>query len=380
MNVRIVKSAILTPADFLKSQWRMLHVFIFSEVIMIGSMKSFVGVTIFLALFFFNISTLLAVAFPFREFEEGGQVPDATIKGVKDPGKTVTFAGLKGKPYLVVFWGADLPEKIEHSAKALAEVESLSSFLRERNVQMFSVNAQGDEAAGIEEVVNQSGSTLEVFTDPEQKAYATLGIFVLPTVLLVDKDGKAAAGLGYSRDLVDRLKGSVEIMLGEKSAEQVAAELHPEMKEASDQQKGSRRHYDFGLVMIKRGQLDTAIREFSKAVEIDPAMVDAHLQLGCLYLGNKQLAEAEKAINQALAADPDSVRGKVCRGELKRLQGKQAEAARELQAVLTADPENYEAFYTLGKVHEDQKQDKEAMTAYKNAYKNILLHSVAGEE
>lgn len=347
---------------------------------MMGSMKSFVGATIFLALFFFNISTLLAVAFPFRQFDEGGQVPDVTIKGAKDPGKAVSFAGLKGKPYLVVFWGADLPEKIEHSAKALAEVESLASFLRERNVQMFSVNAQGDEAASIAEVVKQSGSTLEVFTDPEQKAYATLGIFVLPTVLLVDKDGKAAAGLGYSRDLVDRLKGSVEVMLGEKTAEQAEAELHPEMKEASDQQKGSRRHYDFGLVMIKRGQLDTAIREFSKAVEIDPAMVEAHLQLGCLYLGKNQLAEAEKAINQALTADPASVRGKVCRGELKRLKGQLPEAAKELQGVLTTDPKNHEAFYTLAKVHEDQKQDKEAMTAYKNAYTNILFHSVAEEK
>ena len=347
---------------------------------MIGGMKSFVGVTIFLALFFFNISTLLAVAFPFREFEEGGQVPDVTLKSAKDPGKTATFAGLKGKPFLVVFWGADLPEKIEHSAKTLAEVESLSSFLRQRNVQMFSVNAQGDEAANIAEVIKQSGSKMEVFTDPEQKAYATLGIFVLPTVLLVDKDGKAAAGLGYSRDIVDRLKGSVEIMLGEKTAEQVEAELHPEMKEASAQQKGGRRHYDFGLVMIKRGQIDTAIREFSKAVEIDSAMVDAHLQLGCLYLGKNQLAEAEKAISQALTADPGSVRGKVCRGELKRLKGQLPEAAQELQAVLTADPKNYEAFYTLAKVHEDQKQDKEAMTAYKNAYTSILLHSVAGEK
>ena len=347
---------------------------------MIGGMKSFVSVTIFLALFFFNISTLLAVAFPFREFEEGGQVPDVTLKGVKDAGKTATFAGLKGKPFLVVFWGADLPEKIEHSAKVLSEVESLSSYLQQRNVQMLSVNAQGDEAANIDAVVKQSGSKMDVYTDPDQKAYATLGIFVLPTILLVDKDGKAAAGLGYSNDLVDRLKGSVEIMLGEKTAEQVEAELHPEMKEASQQEKGSRRHYDFGLVMIKRGQIDTAIREFSKAVEIDPAMVEAHLQLGCLYLGKNQLAEAEKSINQALAADPNSVRGKICRGELKRLKGQHAEAVQELQAVVTADPKNYEAYYNLARVHEDQKQDKEAMTAYKNAYTNILFHSVADKK
>jgi tetratricopeptide (TPR) repeat protein len=345
---------------------------------MTDNIRSFVSVIIVSAVLFLNISTLMAVAYPFRGFEEGGPVPDVTLRGATNADKTVSFAGLKGKPFLAVFWGADLPEKIEHSAEVLAEVESLSSFLRQRNVLLFSVNALGDEAANIAEVIKQSKSTLEVYADSEQKAYATLGIFVLPSVLLVDKEGKVAAGLGYSHDLADRLKGAVEIMLGEKTAAQVEAELRPAMKEITDQRKGGRRHYDFGLVMRRRGQVDTAIREFSKAVEIDPALIDAHLQLGFLFLDRNQLAEAEKAINQALTGDPKSVRGKICRGELRRRKGELAEAAQELQSVLSADPENYEAFYYLGRVHEDQKQVKEAMTAYKNAYTSILRHSAAG--
>lgn len=345
-----------------------------------GNMKSFVAVIFFCAVFFFNISTLLAVAFPFREFEEGGLVPEVMLQEMKDAGQTVSFAALKGTPFLVVFWGADLPEKIEHSASALAEVEALSSFLKERKVQVFSVNVQGDEAAAIAEVVKQSGSMREVYTDSGQKAYADLGLFVLPAVLLVDKDGRAAAGLGFSRDLGDRLRGAVEIMLGEKTVAQVEAELRPEMKEASDQEKGGRRHYDFGLVMLRRGQTDTAIREFSKAVAINPALIDAQLQLGCLYLSKNQLVEAEKAISQALAIDPNSVRGRICRGELKRLKGQPAEAVQELQAVLSADPDNDEALYFLGRVHEDQQQNQEAMTAYRDAYRAILVRSVAGKE
>lgn len=347
---------------------------------MTGNMRSLIAVIIFSAMVFIGSTTLRAVAFPFRGFDEGAVVPDVSFKGVKDPGKSFAFAELKGKPFLVILWGADIPEKAEHSAKILAEVERLTPFLKQRDVRLISVNAQGDEAARIDEVLSLSKSSLEVYTDPGQQAYATLGIFVLPTVLLVDKDGKAAAGLGYSRDLQDRLKGAVEIMLGEKTVAQVEAELRPEMAEASDQEKGGRRHYDFGLVMLRRGQIDNAIREFGKAVEIDPKMSEAHLELGCLYLGKKQLPEAEKAINQALAADPGSVRGKACRGELKRLKGQTAEALQELQALVAADPDNYEAFYYLGRVYEDQKQDKEAMTAYKNAYRAALRHSAPVEE
>jgi tetratricopeptide (TPR) repeat protein len=338
------------------------------------------GIIIVLAVFFFNISTLLAVAFPFREFEEGGQVPDVSLQEVKDAGTTFSLAGFKGKPFLVVFWGADLPEKKEHSVKVLAEVESLSSFLRQRNVQQLSVNVQGDAAADITEVVRQSGSTMAMYTDLDRKAYAALGIFVLPTVLLVNRDGKAAAGFGYSHDLADRLKGAVEIMLGEKTAAQVDAELRPAMKETSAQQKGGQRHYDFGQVMLRRGQIDTAIREFSKAVEIDPALIDAYLQLGRLFLDRNQPADAEKAINQALTADPRSVRGRIFRGELRRQKGQLAEAAQELQGVLSADPENFAALYYLGRVHEDQKQAMQAMEAYNNAYTYLRMHSAAGAE
>jgi len=179
--------------------------------------------------------------------------------------------------------------------------------------------------------------------------------------------------------LIDRLRGSVEIMLGEKTAEQVAAELRPEMKVASDEDKASKRHFDFGMVMMKRGQIDAAIRELGKAVEVDPTMSEAHLQLGCLYLGNLELDNAEKAINKALETDPDSVGGKICLGELLRLKGELDQAAKELQTIVAAHPEKYDAYYYLARVYEDQKKDKEAMDNYKKGYIAILKKSVAGK-
>ncbi len=341
--------------------------------------KLIVRVLIVLSVLFFNINTLLAVAFPFREFDEGDPVPDVTLKSFQAGQQEATFSSLKGKPFIAVFWGADLPEKIEYSAKVLAEVEGLTPFLKERNVQRLSVNVQNDSATVINEVVSKSKSTIDIFLDENQKAYATLGLFVMPTVLLVDKDGNVAAGLGYSRDLIDRLKGAVEIMLGEKTAEQVAAELRPEMKESSAEVKASRRHFNFGMVMLKRGQLDAAIREFGKAVEVDPGMSIAHLQLGCLYLGKNKLENAEKAIGRALEADPNTVQAKICRGELLRIKGELDQAVKELQAVISTNPESYDAHYYLGRVFEDQKKEQEAMEMFKKGYRLILKHSVASK-
>ncbi|GAB4338442.1 MAG: hypothetical protein Kow0089_10420 [Desulfobulbaceae bacterium] len=338
-------------------------------------MKLLVRVCVVFAALFIYTGTLLAVAFPFREFEEGDPVPDVTLKPL-ETGPPVTFSGLRGKPFIAVFWGADLPEKIKHSATILAELEELGPFLNERGVQRLSVNVQNDERAAIDEVRRKSGSSMDVYLDENKKAYGTLGIFVMPTVLLVDAQGKVAAGMGYSHDLRDRLKGAVQIMLGEKTAAQVEAELRPEMTEASDEEKASRRHFDFGMVMLKRGQTDGAIREFARVIEIAPDMAEAHLQLGCLYLARDDLENAEKAIAKALELDPESPQGKICHAELLRLKGDLNQAAELLKAVMAAHPDRYDASYGLGRVLEDLGQAKEAVEAYKDAYLKIRAHSV----
>ncbi len=342
---------------------------------MIGKRRFFATGIVFLAILIFNISTLLAVAFPFREFAQGDPVPDVTLRGYSDANRTVTFSGMKGKPFVAVFWGADLPEKIEHSARVLREIEALTPFLRERNIQLLSVNAQEDDPANIDKVIKLAASRMDVFVDPGRKAYAALGLFVMPTVLLVDANGKVAAGMGYSRDLVDRLKGAVEVMRGEKTAAQVEAELHPEMKETSEQDKAGRRHYDFGMVMLKRGQVDAAIREFDKAVAIDPAMSEAQQELGCLYLEKDELDRASVSIDKAIAADPDLKRARICRGELMRRLGKPEEAARELKGVLAVVPDDFEALYYLARVYEDRKQMKEAAETYRQAYLLIVKYT-----
>ena len=215
--------------------------------------KSFVRIIVVLSVLFLNINVLMAVAFPFREFDEGDPVPDVTLNGFEKDQQPVSFSGLKGNPFVAVFWGADLPEKFERSVQILEEVGTLSPFLEERHVRLISVNVQGDDFATIQEVVTKSKSSIKVYLDQDKKAYGTLGIFVMPTILLVDKNGNVVVGMGYSRDVVDKLQGAVKIMLGEKTSGQVQAELRPAMKEASDEEKASRRHMNFGLVMLMSG-------------------------------------------------------------------------------------------------------------------------------
>ena len=346
-----------------------------SDISRYSILRVFFSLLIFLCM----LGVLQAHSFPFRTIKLGEPVPDVTLSPAQKEA-AVTFSELKGKPFVVVFWGADLPEKKKYSGQILGGLEDLATFLDERGVQRYSVNVQNDDAANVNEVISTSNSTIGLYRDDNQSAYEALGLYVIPSVLLVDGKGNVAAGLGYSHDIVDRLKGSIEIMLGEKTEEQVAAELRPEMKEVSAEAKAIKRHYSYGIVMVKRGQVESAIREFTKVLELDPNMTDAHLRLGALYLEKEDLENAEKEINLVLKAKPDSIAGKIHKGELLRRQGQLDEADALLTEIASANPDNFQALYSRGRIAEDRKSDKQAMEQYKKAYHAILEYSAQAKK
>jgi len=314
---------------------------------------------------FFN--DCAASSFPFRTFDVGDAVPTAEF--VEYNGKqNQSIAALKGKNILAVFWGADITEKKEHAVRILKQLNEAAQFFQERNITIFSVNIQGDGSDIITDVLKQSGSTVQVYIDPTQQAYSTLGIYVMPTMLLVNQSGKVVAGFGYSKNSVEHIKGEVEIMLGKKTRAQIEEELNPKVVQKSQEESQAIHHMNFASVMLKRGQVDAAIREFEKALALEPNLAPAMTELGCIYLETGDLAKAGETINKALTLAPDCVRGQRCAAQLKTRQGKIPEGQAELEKLLAANPEIYKIGYTLGRLAEDQGQKSKAAKYYREAY------------
>jgi tetratricopeptide (TPR) repeat protein len=84
--------------------------------------------------------------------------------------------------------------------------------------------------------------------------------------------------------------------------------------------------------------LPKALREFQKAIEIDPQRVDSYLNLGAVYVSARQPAEAEGVYKKAVEANPKSSQARVALGQFYFSVGKMAEAEAELQAAIKLDP------------------------------------------
>lgn len=323
------------------------------------------------AVIFYCSTTAVAHSFPFRELVIGGPVPDVSLVSDYTPHQPdLSFSALKGKPFVAIFWGTSVDTNTmkEHSIATLKEIETLSTFFQNRGVYSFSVDIQGNTPDIIAEVRQQSGNSFPVFHDKAQRAYGALGVYVLPAILLVDKDGNVVSGMGYSREMVQRLRGAVEVMLGEKTVEQIEAELHPRMQEKTAEELAGNRRFNYALVLVKRGQTDTAIDELQQALAYNPKLYQARIELGCLYLAKDQLQEAEEELVEGLSGKPDTVKAKTCLAQVKFQKGLAKEAISDMETLLGDHPDSYELHYALAKFYESQQQMGEAENQYKQAY------------
>jgi tetratricopeptide (TPR) repeat protein len=339
-----------------------------------------------ISLFFLGIFCLLfllcgasmASSFPFRAIAVGDQVPSLSFENVKD-GSAISVEKLKGNPAVLVFWGADIDTKKERSLKTFTAVEEILPFFEERNIKVLLVNAQGDTKDVIQGVIGGLSGRIPAYMDQSQKAYGDLGIFVVPSVLLIDKDGKVAAGLGYSHDFQERLQGEVEILLGKKTREEVEGELRPEMKERSAEEKKTVRHLNLALVMKKRGQLDSAIAELQNALAIDPNMAEAYGELGCLYLDKGKIEEAKNALDKAYDIDPEYLPANICDARVMAEEGQIDEALDELKVLLFRNARNPELHYAIGMLMEKKEMFPEAAKEYRKAFE-LVNHEVEMEK
>ena len=308
-----------------------------------------------------------ANSFPFRAVNVGDPLPSVTVKSLLNQ-QDVALAKYQGKPLLLVFFGADIATKKEHSVKALQVIQKMADFLKTKGVEVLAIDAQGDELATVSAVVAEAALSLPAYIDTNKQAYGNLGIFVMPSLMLVAADGKVAAGIGYSHDLGQRLKGEVEVMLGEKTRAQVEEDLRPEMVEKSQEEKGAIRHYNLGLTMIERGQPESAMTELAQAIALEPGMGKAYVHLGCLQLDVAKLAEAKASLAKGVELEPEMIEGKICQARIKAAEGDVDEAIDDINFMMLRNSRNDTLHYVLGGMLEGKADTTGAMKEYRKAY------------
>ena len=123
-------------------------------------------------------------------------------------------------------------------------------------------------------------------------------------------------------------------------------------------------HYTQGLHYLASGQVDLATSELAKASRSEPDALEIQLVLGNLLRESGQMERAIR-VHQGLLDRPDLSRGErahalVCLGMDLRKAGFIDRATRTFEEVLDIDPKNIHALIGLEKLHEEQRQWRQA--------------------
>ena len=126
--------------------------------------------------------------------------------------------------------------------------------------------------------------------------------------------------------------------------------------------------FDLGIEFEKTST-DEAQRAYLRALELDPTLSDAHLNLGKLYHDAGMLEKSEPHYRAAMKHAPDDAAPYFNLGVLLEDLQQPREAAKYYQEALERDPAFADAHYNLGLVLESLGKKKEAFGHLRTARK-----------
>jgi Tfp pilus assembly protein PilF len=116
-------------------------------------------------------------------------------------------------------------------------------------------------------------------------------------------------------------------------------------KLTADQPSNARAHFYLGVAQQNLGQGAPAVASYEKALELDPKLTEASVNLTAALLDAGDAARATPVIERALASDPGHPGLLYNRALAASMLGKKTEAVRAYREALAADPTNAEIKY-----------------------------------
>lgn len=120
-------------------------------------------------------------------------------------GRAVNLADAKGKIIVLSFGGTWLPM----TSKELPALQKLADRYATRGVQVYWVSINSDKQgarnyaadADLQAFAQKNNFKLTVLRDPDQQAYKAFGLDAVPTIVILNRDGKLAhKHVGFGTD------------------------------------------------------------------------------------------------------------------------------------------------------------------------------------
>ncbi len=176
--------------------------------------------------------------------------------------------------------------------------------------------------------------------------------------------GMALRDLGQTAQAQTHLARSQQLKLSRPTLED------PLIIAIAETNVGASKHLKRGALLESAGQIAESITEHERALEINPWLVQAHINLISLYGRTAQFEKADQHYRAALAINPDLADIHYNYGVLLVGQERNSEAAQAFQQCLQLNPYYAEAHHNYAVLIEREGKLDEAARHYRKAIEN----------
>jgi Flp pilus assembly protein TadD len=190
----------------------------------------------------------------------------------------------------------------------------------------------------------------------------------------VAKKGKKAKGKKEKEEAKEGKEGKDGKEEGAKAAEETVGGTGytTEMKKAIGVVYNT-----LGMIALSKKNYTEAIKNYTHAVEADPALYEARLNLAALSLKFRNYDIAEQNLREVLKAKPKNYEAIIGLGVALRGSKKFDEAEAEYNRARQMEPQRPEAYFNLGVLYQEYKggSDKPMLQKAQGYYKDYLTRS-----
>jgi len=303
---------------------------------------------------------------------QGAQAPPLTLQTLD--GKAFTLSDHSGK-IVVLLFGELYNQNSLDAAKVVADVLAMPA-MADTGASGYLIVAQDATPDKLRAEAEKKNVKLPILRDPGRLAFATYKVMVLPSLVIVAKDGTISlASSGYPLDFKDILTDSLLFASGLLSQKEFDRRRNATNEELPPEQLKALRQASLGDQLILRGADQLAKSSYEKALEAYADCVQAHVGLGKLLLRQGHLAEAEQHFSRALKIRPDSVDAALGMVNIQAMRGgdELKTAKKRVTALLEKLPNDARVLYHAALVAEKSGDTDSALGYYKKAA-TILLY------
>lgn len=116
-----------------------------------------------------------------------------------------------------------------------------------------------------------------------------------------------------------------------------------------------------------QGFTSQALNAFTKAIEENPRLTEAHLGIGDIYREQASYDQADKAYRNAVVSDPNNFDARYYLGLTNQLKGKPRQAISSYERAIRIDPKSYPAHRDIGSAYLQLGQPRQSVSYAKKA-------------